>query len=113
MYLLVGSKEGADWKDATIFSIGSLEKIEEVFAVREKPFILWYLIDLDKLSDEYSYFRHLESIFLDVQRAHPDLLENNYHYDPFVGFFDSVATTRGWGILKKMVDNEVPHEISS
>ena len=112
-YLLIGSKEGGDWKYATIFSFGTLDKIKEVFRVRKRPFILWYLIDVSKMSSKYNDFRQLDLLFFDVQKEHPDLVEKDYNYEPFVGFFDIVATARSWGKLKEIAENEKPPDLSS
>ncbi len=111
VYLLIGSKEGGDWKDATLFCSGSIDKIQDFFKTRKRPFILWYLIDTRKLSQKYNNYKQLDLLFFDTQDKHPDLVEKNYSYDPFVGFYDMIATDRSWGLLKEFIEEEHPYEL--
>lgn len=103
-YLLIGSKEGGEWKQATLFCEGSIDKIENLFKQRKRPYILWYLIDTSKLPQKYNSFRQLDLLFFNALKMHKDLVEKDYHYDPFVGFYDMVAKNRSWGILKDLVE---------
>ncbi|PIQ72858.1 hypothetical protein COY13_01260 [Candidatus Roizmanbacteria bacterium CG_4_10_14_0_2_um_filter_36_35] len=110
-YLLIGSKEGGSWKDATLFCTGTIDKIQEFFKTREKPFILWYLIDTSQLSQNYNDYKQLDLLFFDAQEKHPDLVDKDYKYDPFVGFYDMVATSKSWGLFKKFIEAEKPVEL--
>lgn len=101
-YLLLCSKEGGEWKSAFVARIGSIEEISETFNIRKEPFILGYLIEIEKLEDDYNDYPQLDLLFFDILEKHPDLGQHNYQYDPFVGFYDMVATDRSWGILKDL-----------
>lgn len=106
-YLLVGSTEGADWDKCKAFSTGSFKVVKEVFQKRKRPFVIWYLIDTDKLSREVDQLLKIELIFFKSLKKYPDLVDRNYHVDPFVGFYDMIATSRSWGILKTLAKKEV------
>jgi len=68
---------------------------------------------VDKLSSKYNNFKQLDLLFFDIQKIHTDLVEKNYNYEPFVGFLDMVATSRSWGILKEIANNEETLGLSS
>jgi len=110
-YLLIGSKEGGDWKDATLFCNGDIAKNQEFFKTRKRPFILWYLIDINRLPQKYNNYKQLDLFFFDAQEKHPDLVDKNYSYSPFVGFYDMIATNRSWGLLKEFAEVEKPAKL--
>ena len=105
-YLLIGSKEGGDWKNTTLFCIGNIVKVHEFFKTRRRPFILWYLINTKQLPQRYNNYKQLDLLFFDVQEKHQVLVDKNYNYKPFVGFYDMIATSRSWGLLKEFAKQE-------
>ncbi len=48
----------------------------------------------------------IDLLFFDVQEKHQDLVDKNYNYKPFVGFYDMIATSRSWGLLKEFAKQE-------
>lgn len=110
-YILIGSKEGGNWKDATLFCSGTIDKIREFFKTRKRPVILWYLIDINLLPQKYNNYKQLDLLFFDAQEKYPDLVDKDYNYGPFVGFFDIIATNRSWGLLKDLADTEKPAKL--
>lgn len=105
-YLLLGSKIGGEWKQTTLFSSGTIDEINKMFSARKDPWVIWYLIDSDKLQGDYNEYRQLDLLYFDLLEKYPDLLDKNYRYDPFIGFYDTVAKERGWGILKDLAENK-------
>jgi len=96
-YLLARGKEGAEWKSVEVKVVGSLEEALAEFNKREKPYILWFLIDHGLFQS--MGFTSLSSLFSALYAKHPNVVEMNYNFSPVVGFHDMIATSRNWGLL--------------
>ena len=104
-YILLSGKEGTKWSDVIPLVVNQDElKTKSVFSEREKPWIIWWLIDADKLPEGVNDMQDIKNMFLDLSKQYGDkFVESNYNVSPFVGFFDMIATTRNWGLLKDWV----------
>lgn len=101
-YILLKGREGTEWRNVVPVILNKDElETKLAFADREKPYILWWLLDVEKLPEGVKTMKDITDMFLELNRLHKDkFVETNYKVSPFAGFFDMVATDRNWGLLK-------------
>lgn len=97
MYALYKGKEGTLWKDVVFVRQGDLESILADFTGKEDDYILWWLLDLKKLSPDFDP-NEIQQLF--IKEFSRDLLNPNYKADFVAGFNDAVANERSWGLIK-------------
>jgi hypothetical protein len=96
-YALLKGIEGTKWKNMELVATGDLEDVLSKFPGREKEYILWWLIDIDKLPDNKD-IPDIAELFIEYFASDGKL----EYKAPFVsGFHDDVAKSRSWGLLKK------------
>lgn len=101
-YLLLKAKEGALWKDMVYVASGTDENtLKQEFSERERPFILWWLFDMDKLPHQVINIASINEMFMTYYNTDGVSLDkHDYKIPPVVGFYDMIATERSWGLLK-------------
>lgn len=65
MIVLYKGKEGTLWKDMVFISEGKLETVLRDFPGRDGEYILWWLIDTNKIPSGYTP-KDIGKLFLDV-----------------------------------------------
>ena len=98
IYALYKGKEGTLWKDVFFVKQGRKEELLADFTGREGDYILWWLLDLDKLPKDFNP-NDFEQLF--VKEFSRDLLNPNYEADFVAGFYDDIAKERAWGVLSE------------
>jgi hypothetical protein len=96
-YALLKGFEMTKWKDMELVIIGDKKGVLDKFSGRDGKYILWWLVDLDKLPFGVS-LNSIVDLFL---KTFYDDREGLYKADFIAGFHDDDNKDRSWGLLKK------------
>lgn len=96
-YALFRGVEGTKWKKMELVATGDLESVLNKFPGRDKDYILWWLIDVDKLPTNKD-ITDIPELFIEYF-ASDERLE--YKAEFIAGFHDDIARNRSWGLLKR------------
>lgn len=80
-----------------LVATGDIDTVLSKFPGREKEYILWWLIDIDKIPDSRD-IKDIAELFVD-HFAFDGKLE--YKASFVSGFHDDITKSRSWGLLKK------------